>query len=104
MEFWRNKKVCVTGAAGFVGTELCIQLREAGAQVTEMDIVSNSLQDVRLSKNCEEMFQGQDAIFNLAARVAGVKYNAEHTNEMFLHNMLLQMIPIYAAAKLKIAH
>ena len=37
LSLWQNKKVLVTGAAGFLGSHLCYELLEAGANVTLVD-------------------------------------------------------------------
>ena len=41
MSFWKDKKVLVTGGAGFVGSHLVERLVEAGAFVTAADDFSN---------------------------------------------------------------
>ena len=37
MSFWHNKKVLVTGGAGFIGGHLCEELENRGALVTSLD-------------------------------------------------------------------
>ena len=96
-----NKKILVTGAAGFIGFHLCRRLLEKGDQVVGLDNL-NPYYDVRLKENRlrklegwknfdfrkidladqERMAglfseQGFDRVVNLAAQ-AGVRYSLEN--------------------------
>ena len=114
MKFWRNKKVLVTGGAGMVGSYLTEWLVEEGAQVTVADDFSGgklenlepvsgrvAIERVNLLEyeNCQKVCQGQEFVFNLAAKVTGIGYNLTHHREMFEINMQLQQNVIHAAAE-----
>ncbi|MDO8538449.1 MAG: GDP-mannose 4,6-dehydratase [archaeon] len=49
-EFWRNKKVLVTGGSGFTGSWLSERLRDIGASVTIIDLVEPAYHDFSLEK------------------------------------------------------
>lgn len=110
--FWFGKRVVVTGGAGFVGRHLCALLLKHGAAVTVLDNFSRGshvLPGERVVKAdasqlgvCQHIFHGAEAVFNLAAKVAGVHYNQTHNAEMFYLNMLLQTVPVMAAQELQI--
>lgn len=79
-------RVCVTGAAGFIGTHLCRALRERGYDVRAVDwtggveIVRADVSDDPL----ELLLDGCDAVFHLAA-LPGVR--ADHPMpELWRHN------------------
>ena len=107
MSFWSGKRVVVTGGAGFVGVHLTRRLRDEGAFTVVMDDFSrgqNLIEGVEYETRdagdalaCARVFQGTDAVFNLAAYVAGVLYNQAHALEMFERNLLLQTVPVRAA-------
>ena len=113
MSFWKDKKVLVTGGAGMVGSYLTEWLVRDGAQVTVADNLSSGkleylkavLDDISFHPidladlaNCERVCQGQEVVFNLAAKVTGIGFNITHHAEMFESNMLLQQNVIHAAA------
>lgn len=112
--FWQGKRVVVTGGAGFLGRHVCLLLKEHGAAVVSLDNysqgrhaipgVDNYNDDAAKMAVCQNIFYGADAVFNLAAKVAGVFYNQTHNTEMFYKNVALQSIPILAAEELKTPH
>lgn len=110
--FFDNKKVLVTGGAGFIGSHLVRKLVELGANVTVVDDLSRGSTDkiadvldsisfhqidLRDEKKSQKVFSGQDIVFNLAALNTGVDFDQGRTEVMFEENMLLQMMPIRMA-------
>ncbi len=117
MSYWKNKKVLVTGGAGFIGSYLTELLVEEGAEVTVADNLirgsESRLQSVREKirlqkvdlddpKVCLKVTQGQAVVMNLAAKVTGIEYNRFHMADMFESNMKLQMNVLHAAAENKV--
>lgn len=109
--YWWGKHACITGGAGLVGSMLVQLLLDAGARVIVLDDLSRGTTQIE-SKHaryvvgdagdkqmCAKWFVGADAVFNLAAYVAGIGYNRTHNNEMFLNNIRLQVAPVMAAAE-----
>jgi len=85
-EFWRDKRVTVTGGAGFLGSFVVEKLRERGAtdifiprkrdyDLVEKDAVLQLLADAR-----------PDLIIHLAASVGGIGANLVHQAEYFYEN------------------
>jgi len=112
MSFWKNKKVLITGGAGFIGSYLTGLLVEAGAKVTVADNlkrgtksrIKNILNDISLktvdlcdAENCLNVCRGQEVVLNLAAKVTGIEYNRFNMADMFESNMKLQMNVLHAA-------
>ena len=116
MSYWKNKKVLVTGGAGFIGSYLTELLAAEGAKVTVADDlrrgslnrIKSVLKHIRISKvdlshytNCVKVCKDQMVVMNLAAKVTGIEYNRFHMADMFESNMKLQMNILHAASEFK---
>lgn len=112
--FWKNKKVLVTGGTGFIGSHLVEKLIDKDAKVTVMDnLRSRGLRnlesvkskfefiegDCRDGKATEKACKGQDVVMNLAARVGGIEYNRMHQATMLKDNLLIATTMIDSARK-----
>lgn len=108
---WRSRRVLVTGAAGFLGSNLCHALARLGAEVVALDgfidgsganpanfegldikLVRASLIDADLPGLCE----GADVIFNLAAQTSHMGGQADPLNDLTI-NAVAQVQLIQAA-------
>ena len=87
--FWRDKRVVVTGGAGFLGSFIVekLQARNAAAifvpriedyDLRDMAAIRRMLADAR-----------PDIILHLAARVGGIGANREHPAEFFYDNLMM---------------
>ncbi len=86
---WPNKKICVTGGAGFLGTYLIKEIRQRGAR----DIFVPTVEKYNLidPNAIERMLDDSnpDVIIHLAAHVGGIGANREHPAEFFYDNLMM---------------
>jgi len=91
---WQDKRVVVTGGAGFIGSHLVDLLRSKRANVSIVDDlsrgknVSGRLDNVDL-RYSEPVFPYGSIVFHLAAKVTGIHYNRDHNFDMMQQNLAI---------------
>lgn len=89
--FWENKKVLVTGGAGFLGKYLVNKLIERGVEKKNIQIPLFGQFDLRKMENCQEVVKGIDIVIHLAAIVGGIGFNREHPGKSFYDNAAMAL-------------
>jgi len=87
--YWKNKKILLTGGSGFFGTHLIEELLQNGAKKENILIPRSKTYDLRSAKNLKEIVKDIDVVLHLAARVGGIGYNRDHPAEMFYDNIMM---------------
>jgi GDP-L-fucose synthase len=97
-----NKKILVTGGAGFLGQQVVAQLVAAGASSDRITIPRSKDYDLCVMANCQEVVKNQDIIIHLAAHVGGIGLNQQKPAELFYDNLMMGTQLIHAAYQAQI--
>ena len=97
MTFWDNKKILVTGGAGFLGSFLVEQLKEKGVNGKDIRIPRSKDIDLRHWKNCIKVVKDIDIVIHLAAKVGGIGYNQKYPATLFYDNAIMGVQMMEAA-------
>lgn len=93
----RDKRILVTGGAGFLGRQVIAQLQQAGADAQKITVTRSQNCDLRSLENCQRAVDQQDIVIHLAAHVGGIGLNREKPAELFYDNLMMGTQLIHAA-------
>lgn len=98
-EFWSDKKVCVTGGDGFLGSFVQKTLRERGANNIFIPLIDDY--DLTKTDNIQRMLSdaNPDIIIHLAALAGGIGANRERPAEFFYKNLMMGVPLMHEAWK-----
>jgi GDP-L-fucose synthase len=88
-DWWRGKRVTVTGGRGFLGSRVVESIRQLGP--AEVFTFSSSEYDLTRQNDIARMYADQrpDIVIHLAARVGGIGANRENPGRFFYENAIM---------------
>ena len=89
--YWNEKKVLVTGGAGFLGKHFVPKIKSMGANV----IVPRSSEfDLRKEKNVECLFKmyHPEIVIHMAVHGGGIGYMKAHSGSVFYDNIMMNTL------------
>ena len=92
-----NKRILVTGGAGFLGRQVIQQLCQAGAQQQKITATRSRDYDLRSLEDCQRAVNQQDIVIHLAAHVGGIGLNQVKPAELFYDNLMMGTQLIHAS-------
>src|SRR5512142_1008016 len=103
--FWKDKRVIVTGGAGFLGSFVIDKLKQHGAtdifvpRIENYDLVDPNEIRRMYSETWKGIDPSQVVIVHLAAHVGGIGANREHPAEFFYENLVMGVELMHQAYK-----
>lgn len=87
-DFWKDRRVLVTGGHGFLGNYVVENLKNSGATVTAP---THEQYDLVYGDQIRQMYDNNpsDIVIHLAARVGGIGVNREHPGSFFYENLMM---------------
>lgn len=95
--FFQNKKILLTGGAGFVGQHVLKELVTQGADEKNIIIPRSREYDLRKADVCEKLTKDIDLVIHLAGNVGGIGYNRENPGFLFYDNIMMGVSLIEAS-------
>ncbi len=102
-DFFKNKRIVITGGAGFLGSYIIEGLQKRGCS----NILVPKIEDYNLVNNadCVRVYDDMkpDIVIHLAAVVGGIGANRQHPGKFFYENLMMgaQLIELARARKLE---
>jgi len=103
MNFWEDKRVIVTGGAGFLGSYVVEKLKKRGCKNIFVPLVKDY--DLTKEKNVIRLCKDYpaDIIIHLAAVVGGIGANRENPGKFYYDNMVMGAMLMEYARQFKVA-
>ncbi|KAJ9452460.1 GDP-mannose 3 [Diplonema papillatum] len=104
-----QRKICVCGGGGFIGSHLAKRFKNEGAYVVVADWKRNEfmkedefcnefkLLDLRTLENCKEATAGCSEVYNLAADMGGMGFIQSNHSVLFYNNVMISFNVMEAA-------
>jgi GDP-L-fucose synthase len=89
MDFWKDKKVLVTGGAGFLGSRVIQKMTNRGVQSSNISVPRSASTDLRVWENCVNAMKDVDLAIHLAAQVGGIGFNMRQPGTLFYDNAIM---------------
>jgi len=101
MGFWADKKILVTGGAGFLGSFIVEKLtKKRGVNPRNILVPRSKDVDLRKWKSCVKAVKGIDIVIHLAAKVGGIGFNKKYPATLFYDNAIMG-VQLMEAARLE---
>jgi GDP-L-fucose synthase len=100
LEFWKDKRVLVTGGGGFLGSYVVENLiRERGVPAGSVVVPRSRENDLRDLESCWRVVQGCDIVIHLAAVTGGIGFSQTYPASQYYDCSLMDLNMTAAARR-----
>lgn len=85
----KNKRILLTGGAGFLGQSIQKKLHEQGVPEKNIFIPRQKDIDLRVWQHCLDISQDIDVVIHLAVTVGGIEFNRQFPGSIYFNNVMM---------------
>jgi GDP-L-fucose synthase len=89
MNYFEDKKILLTGGAGFVGQHVFKELIKKGTNKKNIILPRSKKYDLRDYKTARKLTKNVNIVIHLAGNVGGIGYNREYPGTLFYDNLTM---------------
>lgn len=102
-DFWKDKRILLTGGAGFLGSHVIARLvTTRSVSRDRIKVPRSNDTDLRVMEDCRQVVADSDIVIHLAAKVGGIGFNQKYPGSLFYDNAIMGLNMIESARQAQV--